>query len=359
MKSEKKETVRLPELDIVKTVAIFLMVMTHVGEILFSYEWEDKAFCPASGVWQILDSWATILAPAIFMFSMGASINFSRRSEPGQWIARGLKLILTWFLLKASYCLVAIRHICAEDLTPVQYLVRTVFYSDILCFAGLFFVILGLLRKCRVPKVAIALLALGLFAAGQFIALEPPTVFLQAVTGLFVATPVTAFPLFNWMILPLLGLAWGWLLCRSENRDRFFLLSLCASLPVLMGIGVWYWRSVVRTGLVPRLNVLTAYVVTPGILVSSFAVFLFLCTIFHFLVRSLGNYSLLTRACSFVAIRLTVIYCIQWVVIPCIDTQLPMWSAGTVVSPFVILGCSAAIYAVCVVLSIPIRRLMK
>jgi len=348
----------LPELDIIKALAIFLMVMTHIDEIFFSYAWEDKAFCPPAGVWQVLDSWATVLAPALFMFSMGVAINFSHRHESGQWIARGLKLILTWFLLKASYCLVAIRHMCAEDLTTVQYLVRTVFYSDILCFAGLFFVVVGLLRKLRVPKAAIALLALGLFAAGQFIELNTPIVFWNAITGLFVATEVTAFPFFHWMIHPLLGLAWGWMLCRAKDRDRFCLVSLCASVPVLAGIVLWYVRTLSRTGAVPQLNVLTAYVVTPGILLSAFAIFVFLFSVLHFLMRYLKD-SLFTRACSFVAVRLTIIYCIQWVVIPCIDTQLPMWREGTVISPIVILGCTAAVYAFCVALSIPIKRLMK
>ena len=193
----ESNSMRLSNLDMIKVLAIFMMVMEHVCEVFFSYVWEDKAFCPATGVWSVVDGWATVLSPAFFMFSMGVAINFSRRSVPGLWIRRGLKLFLTWFLLKAAYCLVAVRHLPAHEVTAWQFCVEYIFFSDILCFAGLFFVFMGLLRKLNVPKTVIALLSLGLFAAGQFIALEPTTsclsltLFVQAVVGWFVSTPVT------------------------------------------------------------------------------------------------------------------------------------------------------------------------
>jgi len=357
MNNEQNTSTRLACLDAIKTLAIFLMVMTHVGEILFSYRWEDKGFCPQTGAWQIFESWTTILAPALFMFSMGVSFVLSRRREPGQWIVRGLKLILTWFLLKASYCLVAIRHMCAEDLTVGQYLVRTVFYSDILCFAGLFLVFVGILRKLRVPKAVIGLIALGMFCAGQFIYVEPTSVFLQAITGLIVSSPVTAFPLFHWALHPLLGLVWGYWLINSKNRDKFCAFSMCAAVPVMLGIVGWYLMSLVKTGALPKMDLVeSAYVVNPGVLISAFAIFVFLCSAFHFLMKKAANTSF-GRSCGFIASRLTVIYCIQWVVIPCIDTFLPMWPEGTVFSPVLIVGCAAVIYAFCVAIAEPVRRL--
>lgn len=363
MHDNSNSSLRLLELDIVKTVAIFLMVMTHVGEIFFSYVWEDKAFCPSTGAWSVFDGWSTVLAPALFMFSMGVAINFSRRLGPGQWIRRGFWLILTWFLLKASYCLVGIRHVAASGLTPWQFCIQYIFYSDILCFAGLFFVIMGFLRKLKVPKTVIALLALGLFSAGQFIYVEPTTpcmsltIFVQAIVGLFISTPITAFPFFHWVLHPLLGLGWGWLMFRSRNRDRFFGVSMLASLPILLGIVTWYVITVTRTGDLPKMDLVeSAYVVKPAILVASYGVFVFLCSTFHFLVRWAEG-SRFVRACSFVASRLTVIYCIQWVMIPCVDTLLPMWPEGKVFSPAVILGCTVSVYVACIVLAEPVRRL--
>lgn len=357
MGNKLTEPVRLFWLDAVKALAIFLMILTHVGEVFFSYAWEDKAFCPQAGAWQIFESWTTILAPALFMFSMGVTFNYSHRFDPVSWMVRGLKLILTWFLLKAAYCLVAIRHLCAEDLTTGEYLVRTVFYSDILCFAGLFLVFVGLLRKLRVPKTAIGLVALGMFIAGQFVAVNPPGVFLQAITGLFVATPVTAFPLFHWILHPILGFAWGMLLVGAKNRDRFFTLSLCAAVPVLLGVVGWYLSVLSRTGRLPTMDLVeSAYVVNPGVLVASFAVFVFVCSVFHFVLKGIGD-TVVGRACTFVASRLTVIYCVQWVVIPCIDIFLPMWPSGTVFPPVVIVGCALAVYVFCILVSEPARRL--
>lgn len=354
---------RLQALDIVKTVAIFLMVTTHVGEVLFSFVWEDKAFCPSTGAWSVFDGWSTLLAPALFMFSMGVAINFSCRREPVQWVRRGFWLILTWFLLKAAYCLVGIRHVAASGLTPLQFCIQYVFYSDILCFAGLFFVVMGFLRRLNVPKTVLVLLALGLFCAGQFIHVEPTTsctsltIFVQAIVGLFVSTPITAFPFFHWALHPILGLGWGWLMLCSRNRDRFFGVSLLASLPVLLGIVAWYAITVARTGDLPKMDLVdSAYVVKPAILVASYGVFVFLCSASHFLVRRAEG-SRFARACGFIGSRLTVIYCIQWVVIPCVDALLPMWPEGRVFSPAVILGCAVAVCAVCIALAEPVRRL--
>lgn len=363
MNSGSVAETRFQALDVIKTLAIFLMVMTHVEEVLFSFVWEDKAFCPSSGFWSVLDGWTTVMAPAMFMFSMGVAINFSHRQEPGQWIRRGFKLMLAWFLLKAAYCLVGIRHVGASGLTPWQFCVQYVFFSDILCFAGLFFVLMGFLRKLKVPKAALVLLALGLFIAGQFIFLEPTTsclsltIFVQAVVGWFVATPITAFPLFHWVLHPLLGLGWGWLMLRSRNRDRFFGLSMLASLPILAGIVAWYALTIARTGGLPKMNLVeSAYVVKPAILVAAYGIFVFLCSAFHFLVR-IAEGSRFVRACGFVGSRLTVIYCIQWVIIPCIDSVLPMWPEGKVFSPTVILGCTVVVYGLCIALAEPVRRL--
>lgn len=359
MRFELKEGCWVPELDLVKTLAIFLMILTHVGEVCFSCAWEDKAFCLASGPWQIFDSWSTILAPALFMFSMGVVLNFTHHRDPKQWISRGWKLVLIWFVLKASYSYpLGLRHASGEEgLSVLQFVFRTCLYSDILFFAGTFFVFLGVLRKLRVPYWAIGTLSVAMFCAGQFIHIEPPTMYLQAFMGNFVSTPYTAFPFLHWSIHPLLGFAWGYFLFKARDRDRFYLISLMATLPVLIGIVGWYLLSVSTTGHVPVLNVLSAYIVKPGTLAASFAIFVFLCSAFHYLMLAVED-SFFAKACHFIAVRLTIIYCLQWLIIPNFAVFLPKWSEGYVASPLVMLGMAAAVYAVSIALAEPVRRLL-
>lgn len=363
MRGNSNSWLRLGELDAVKTVAISLMVMVHVEEVFFSYDWEDKAFCPSVGGWAVFDDWSTLLAPALFMFSLGMAFNYSRRHEPVQWIRRGLWLILTWGLLKIPYCLLCVRHLAASGWTLSQFFADCVFSGDILCFAGLFFVIMGFLRKLNVPKTVLALLSLGLFCAGQFIHVEPTTtcesltIIVQSVVGFFISTPSATFPFFHWVLHPLLGFGWGWLMLRSRNRDRFFAVSMLASIPVLLGIVAWYVIAVTRTGDLPKMELIgSAYVVKPTVLVASYGVFVFLCSAFHFLVRYAEG-SRFVRTCGFCSSRLTVIYCIQWVLIPCVDAFLPMWPEGKVFPPAVILGCTVAVGAVSIALAEPVRRM--
>ncbi len=73
---------RQPELDYLKTVAIFLMVSQHAIEVLANFDSEEV---PPSGFFQHLTefSWEFLCA-IIFIFSIGFGLAYTRKNNPQQ-----------------------------------------------------------------------------------------------------------------------------------------------------------------------------------------------------------------------------------------------------------------------------------
>lgn len=145
---EAINTGRQSELDWFKAFAIMWMVQCHVEEVIFSRFWEDRAFVSGSMLLLIpmligISSWAFG-----FMFSMGTTIVYSHSSSPDGFVSRGFRLLAAWLVLRLLYIFPLAVHFAPDSGVSVfRYAAKYLLSSDILCFAGLFFIYYGFLLK--------------------------------------------------------------------------------------------------------------------------------------------------------------------------------------------------------------------
>ena len=99
------------------------------------------------------------------------------------------------------------------------------FCVDILAFAGLAFILMGILRKFDLSNKWLVIIAVVMSLAGTFLR---GTDFGMPILNLFFANFIgsaggfSAFPLFNWFIFPIGGLIWGQYFIRAKDKRQFF-----------------------------------------------------------------------------------------------------------------------------------------
>ena len=221
---EKVNTGRQMELDIAKGLSIIFMVFINflilVGDFNHSI----------SFIYNIL--FADVLGgpcPApIFMFCMGVGIVYSRHSQWDTMIKRGCILYLTGILVNLfEYVLPFFTSgslLGRWDLYHI-YGGLIFFFCGVLTFAGLSFVLIGILKKFELSNKWLIIIALAMSLIGSLLrCVDFGTPVLNIFIGYFIGTTTeyTAFPLFNWFIFPISGLIWGQYFIRVKNKAQFF-----------------------------------------------------------------------------------------------------------------------------------------
>lgn len=323
--SDEINTGRQPELDLLKTVTIFFMIFGHVSEVVFSKTWEDMEFCDMTIPWQILYVLMNCVFAFGFMFSMGASIPFSRHQSAKIWIMRGFKLILAWFVLRLFY-VYPLSLIFAQEhgMTIMEFCLCVICSSDILFFAGTFFLFIGILRKMKASLTATILTAVGLFIIGHFVSYNPSSDLMQYILGNFIITDKTFFPFINWIMAPVLGICWGKMLRHCADKDRLYFIT---GIFGLIGSGVILLVSYMNgifsgDGLQKLCDVQVFYdanIVTVTVACCFLAVLL---SLYYAIVR-IVRFHWFKAIYSYLSMQLTNIYFIQWVIIPWLALCLP------------------------------------
>ncbi len=96
---------------------------------------------------------------------------------------------------------------------------------DILAFAGLAFILLGILKKFELSNKWLVVIAVVMSLIGSVFRL---TDFGSQILNLFFANFIgsaggfSAFPLFNWFIFPVAGIVWGSYFIRASDKGKFF-----------------------------------------------------------------------------------------------------------------------------------------
>ncbi len=226
------------ELDIAKGFSIIFMILIHCISIAMVFE--NTVSLPYYViVGSILGG--PFSAP-VFMFCMGIGIIYSKRSQPNTMIKRGVKLFLLGLLVNLFSFINP--HFLSQyllnsgNLFPILEGLK-LFYVDILEFAGLAFVVIGIFKKMNFSKkqllaVAIILSILGfIFRFSDFGSMQ-----LNLIFGYFIGTDYefTAFPLFTWLLFPITGYVYGYYFIRTKDKSRFFRLW-----PILIIISLIYF----------------------------------------------------------------------------------------------------------------------
>ncbi len=221
---EKVNTGRQVELDMAKTLSIIFMVFVHVAWVILSFDNN------LSNAYVLLFS--NILgrpcAAPVFMFCMGVGIVYSRRNQWDKMIRRGVTLFLAGIVVNIfeffiPYYVYGFLFGSWDVFTIAGGLL--LFCIDILAFAGLTFILLGILKKLEISNRNLLILAIAMSIIGSLLRYTDFGVpVLNLLFGYFIGTKggFTAFPLLNWFIIPVAGYLWGQYFSRAKNKRQFF-----------------------------------------------------------------------------------------------------------------------------------------
>lgn len=308
---------RQKEIDLYKATIIFSMIYFHVLEVMFSADWEDLSLARFTPVGQLFIDILDFIGPAGFMFCMGIAFPFSRKKEPVVYIKRGLQMIGMWMVLKLAYAFPL--GYMFKDLWGMSwggFLVYIVLVNDILFFAGVFFVFIGFMEKCKANLYVVTAVATLLFVAGHFLELTEGSIYLHAFLGNFIMTDESAFPLLNWMIIPTLGIAFGKVLRSTENKQKLYgkvgLFGLTGLAVIVVGCLV----KGITISQLTEVDIVDAVYDMNFLMLFICAVFIALVLYVDYVVTSHVKSEKFEAAYGYLSNNLTSIYIVQWVAIP-------------------------------------------
>ena len=311
--SMKTNTERQVEFDHIKTLAIFFMVIIHVLEEISTYGAYEVI---PTGFWEnLIEFGAGPLAAPAFMCAMGAGIIYSRHSEPSELFRRGVRILILAIGLNLvrgvipTWTVSAIRGTVDPD--RIFYLM---FNVDILHFAGLSFMLTALLKKLHVPPLAFVPIAIIMQIIGNLLpplTADCPVPF-YVLGSFFHTSPLSAFPLLICYIHVAVGIAFGDVLIRQNDPDRFYRGLFWGTLSLLAGL----LFTLVSLGYdLKNLYMLyneVYYQQTFLHFVFNTLVIMLELSIFHFMLGPLRPVERFVRFCSK---NVNSIYLIQWVII--------------------------------------------
>ena len=223
LKEEKVNMSRQREFDFVKMFAILFMVIIHVYEEVTPLDYTVMCSTPFSVILEFL---AGPLAAPVFMFSLGLGLAYSRHRDPNEFIKRGVRMFIGAYVFNlARYVLPYLISCGFKDLDPEE-LIYSSFLVDILQFAGLAFILTGLLKKWNVPVLGVMGIAIIMQGAGLIISklinFEESTLASYLFAPLVNTGEPSYFPLFQWYVYPALGLTFAKYLRHIEDTDRLY-----------------------------------------------------------------------------------------------------------------------------------------
>lgn len=314
---------RIHAFDLARGIAIILMVAIHT--IVFLGNPGLVTSIPG----YIANSIICILAAPVFTFIMGIMIAFSSRSSTRQLLYRGILLLIAGYILNLFRGTVPmavaewLEWVDIQEERPWMYLLE----EDILQFAGISFIIIGLLKRIIPWKKALTI-------AGFAVMFIAPLLWkIQDVEGvpgylmslLFGGSHYNFFPIIPWIAFPLIGMGYGELLKQSKDKNKFFMISIIVgALMIVFGFSVvssfetslyeqWY-KGVFRQGKLPPL----VSVIFTG--------FLFVWVpVCYFITKKVKN-SRFFDFLYFWSKNVTWFYAIQWLIIGWACTFLPYLS---------------------------------
>ena len=226
------------ELDIARGLAVFFMIAIHTVLIY------SNSHVQTSLVGATVDFFGSPTAAPVFLFLLGIGIVYSRRSEPGRLMKRGLILFCMGYLLNVSR-LGAPEFLCYLNTGNRNFLVESVFETlsiDLFQFAGLTFTFFGILKRFRAGVVSLAVTGLVLVVMNIFVVkVQYDNIWLSAVTGLFWgSSKISYFPFLTWIAYPIAGYIFGAYLIRAADKLSFYKITFLASAVLLVFFSLFF-----------------------------------------------------------------------------------------------------------------------
>ena len=236
----KKE--RRFELDVVKFFAIIFMITIHVYEYLGPYD--QDSVMPDSAFRNVMEFLGGPLVAPILMFCMGIGMIYTKHNTPGDFLRRGIKLMIMGYTL--NFLKLTLPQLIGKMLGSEEDfdIIGGLLCVDILTFAGAAFIIIGLLRKLHLSTFAICMLAFLLQGAGIWgVNLNIESDVLQGLAGILLPTGFwVAFPLTLWLVYPALGMVFGEFLQKTTDKREMYkkLMIVSATIFTACTVGLVY-----------------------------------------------------------------------------------------------------------------------
>ena len=214
---------RKAELDMAKCSSIIFMIFLHCYFAMTYFPYDISLFLER-GIAQLVGG---PFAAPVFMFAMGVGMVYSKNQEPRYLIVRGIKLIQLGFFVNIGEFFVP--YFLAGNLMndwerfPIANGLL-LFCIDILAFAGMAFMLMGVLKKLNVSTRGIVIVSIVLSIIGWVARFHDfGSNVGNLIAGYFVGSAggFTAFPLFNWFIFPAVGMLFGEYYIRCTDTKRF------------------------------------------------------------------------------------------------------------------------------------------
>ncbi len=229
---------RVHTFDFVRGLAVFFMVFVHVLGIYSNFDVQDSAFG------YVVDFLGSPPAAPVFMFSMGVFfILSSRNSTLNSGLKRGVLLLLLGSLLSF------LRHDLLQVVQGTStfahaYNTRTltaIWEVDILQFAGCAYILLSLIKHyIKKPIVWVLLAVIILLASPLLWGITTGNPFLDWILQFFIgAADDIYFPIFPWLIYPLLGMVFGLCMKSYPSFDLLMNDALKLGLILLLLGSIW------------------------------------------------------------------------------------------------------------------------
>lgn len=354
--SERINTGRQIEFDLLKAIAILVMVIDHsVLEISDYYNLEETLYDVIIGgyVMQLLNA-------SLFMISMGLSVNYSRHQGAKSLALRGVVLLSTGQLLTLlrdvfpnliGYALSGNRFFLTHS--------ALVWSVDIMQLAGLSFLLFGLLKRLGAKGPGIFLTACGLNVLGMLLnGTETDSYLVNQLLGYFYPTQTESyFPLFNWFIYPAFGVMFGEVYLHVQDKDRLYnrIFALCLPIAAVYFV-LRYTCDFLHFGDLTRLVMLTSVILPDalGTILLDLAVFGLL-----YKIGKLFKNGELPKPISFLAKHLNKYYCISWVIIAFTHIILLLTMGGLLKNSFTAYFAAVLNLAVCTLIILFYERYLK
>jgi len=230
---------RIREIDYVKAFCILAMVIEHCYGVFYAgvNDYDAQDIEPA--FFTILNICNVLIGPSAFMFCMGFTVDAGRTHEAKDCLTRGVSIFFMGLLLnyiRGTFARNVFFFTWDTDVLCRQMI--DVLGGDVLLFAGLGFILLGLLKKCRLNAWGIFIAAIGFSVIGTlFRYTDTGEAISNSVLGFFVGTNSESyFPLFNWFIFIAAGNLFCFYYKKIKNIKKFYAIGI----PVSIALGVTY-----------------------------------------------------------------------------------------------------------------------
>ena len=305
---------RLFEVDSAKFFALIFMVCIHTFEMYVKWDYHENI--PDSLYRNVMEILGGPFAAPVFMFCMGIGMIYTRHDSSAEFIKRGCKLMITGYILNFFRQTLPMLIAMMMDIETGYDLMGGLLNVDILQFAGMAFITIGLMKKLKMSHmqmcgVAVVLQAAGIW--GTYLKIKSVTV--QTLLGLLLPCGEhVAFPMTLWLMYPVLGMILGEQLKKTDDKEWLYKkLMVCAALFFLaytvtllyIGYDIRTFYSLADSSYYFQ-NILFTLWMTPLIILMIGMCF--------FILRNMEQ-TLFGRFIRYCSVNLKTIYITQWILI--------------------------------------------